>query len=291
VATDSRTIVFQQTSDATFRTWVAAVLDQLNDIGLTQTADTGQIDTATVSTPGAINTSQGYAIFRFNDTLQATKPIYFKIEFGSGTATTTPSIWMTIGTGSDGAGTITGTMLSRVQRSFTGAVTTVNSLANYNASLGVFWANWAAAYSTGSFYMVSIQRTCDYTETPTDQGVLYWTSTSSTTLNLWDFDAGSARQIALHAFPLSTISSTETPYYDSDGYPLALSCQSIMAVGGTVLFPGMYGIHLNHWPPFLTLYLTADATERTFLTMNHLGTPYGYDATGSTNSKLMFLWE
>lgn len=95
-------------SSATFQAWVTEIVTTIfTTLGVTQTADTGQINPATVAVPGAINTSAGYVIGRFNDTLQATAPIFFKLEFGTGSAIAAPGMWLTVGTGSNGSGTIT----------------------------------------------------------------------------------------------------------------------------------------------------------------------------------------
>ena len=74
---------------------------------MVQTADTGQIDTATVARPGT-NTNAGYAIFRFDDALQSTAPYFVRLDFGTGSAANAPRVQVTIGTGSNGSGTITG---------------------------------------------------------------------------------------------------------------------------------------------------------------------------------------
>jgi hypothetical protein len=53
----------------------------------------------------------GYRIYRMADSLQATAPVFMRLDFGSANAgTLIPNIWPTIGTGSNGSGTITGTM-------------------------------------------------------------------------------------------------------------------------------------------------------------------------------------
>lgn len=103
------------TSDATFRAWGSAVAVKLAAMGLVQTADTGQINWATVLKPGAANTAMGYEIWRFADALQATKPIMLKIEYGSGSATANPGMWITVGTATNGAGVHTGPTSSRLQ--------------------------------------------------------------------------------------------------------------------------------------------------------------------------------
>jgi hypothetical protein len=43
-----------------------------------------------------------------NDSLQATKPVFIRIDFGSSYDASFPTIFITLGTGSDGAGNITG---------------------------------------------------------------------------------------------------------------------------------------------------------------------------------------
>jgi hypothetical protein len=82
---------------------------------MVQTADTGQINWATVLKPTAINTKQGYEVWRFNDALHATAPLFVKFEYGSGGTAVVPAVWVTLGKGSDGAGAITSGVLSATQ--------------------------------------------------------------------------------------------------------------------------------------------------------------------------------
>lgn len=58
--------------------------DNLIEAGLVQTGDTGQLDIDAVAALPADNTYAGYRMYRFNDALQATSPIFIKIEFGCG---------------------------------------------------------------------------------------------------------------------------------------------------------------------------------------------------------------
>lgn len=100
-------------SGTAIRAWAQKVHDALVAVGMVQTSDTGQINLATVTAPSAAATAAGYEIWRFNDTLQATAPVFFKLEYGSGSAAANPQLWITVGKGSDGAGNITGTLFSR----------------------------------------------------------------------------------------------------------------------------------------------------------------------------------
>lgn len=94
--------------DADFRTWAQGVHAHLAALGLVQAADTGQINLATVARPATTSTAAGYEIWRFADALQATLPVYIKIEYGTFTSVDRPAVWITVGTGTNGAGTING---------------------------------------------------------------------------------------------------------------------------------------------------------------------------------------
>jgi hypothetical protein len=101
-------VALQHTTDAEFRLWAGYIH---NTFLLTscwvQTSDTGQINLTTVTRPTVANTKQGYGVYRMNDTLQSTAPCFVRIDYGSGGVAANPGIWITIGTGSDGAGNIT----------------------------------------------------------------------------------------------------------------------------------------------------------------------------------------
>ena len=96
--------------DATFRLWGQSIGAMLTAAGLVQTADTGQINWTTVIRGTVTSTPQGYEIWRFNDSLQATAPVYLKLEYGTGqfSAASQMTLFLTIGTGTNGAGTLTG---------------------------------------------------------------------------------------------------------------------------------------------------------------------------------------
>lgn len=90
-----------------FRIWGKAISDALTALGMIKTADTGQIDWATVIKP-LPNTIAGYEVWRFNDSLQSTVPIFFNLSYGTANSGNHPRLVITIGSNSDGAGVITG---------------------------------------------------------------------------------------------------------------------------------------------------------------------------------------
>lgn len=106
MTTAAFSMMFDHTSNEGFRAWGSEVSSRLASLGLVQTEDTGQIDWETATRP-SINQSGGYEIWRFDDTLQATAPIFIRLEYRTGSNATRPEIWVLVGTGSDGAGNLT----------------------------------------------------------------------------------------------------------------------------------------------------------------------------------------
>jgi len=112
MAASNTSLYPSNSSDALFRAWGAAIKAAITAAGWVQTADTGQVNWSTVSAPSATNTAQGYEIYQSDDELT---DWYLKIEYGSGSNASYPSIWITVGTGSNGGGTLTGQVSTRFQ--------------------------------------------------------------------------------------------------------------------------------------------------------------------------------
>src|SRR5687768_16139164 len=143
MTTESWSTRVRHDSDATFREWGAEFAVKLALVGLVQTADTGQINWVTVARPGT-NTDAGYEIWRFNDSLQGSAPVYIRFDYGTHAGATQPRIRATVGTGSNGSGTITGTALTAVQTIVGQAASTADTLrASYACAVeGAFWIAW-----------------------------------------------------------------------------------------------------------------------------------------------------
>jgi hypothetical protein len=103
------TIQMSNSTDALFRAWATFIHDLIKTTGgWTNTSDTGQVDLTTVTAPAAADTKKGYKIYAMADALQGASPLFMRLDFGSGAVTNQPGVWITIGTGSNGSGTITG---------------------------------------------------------------------------------------------------------------------------------------------------------------------------------------
>lgn len=117
MTTATYSTAWKHTASADFQAWGSALSAAMQSCGLSQTTDTGQINWSTVAIPTVILTSGGYEIYKFTDALQATAPIFIKIEYGSGETLITPMIWITVGTGTNGAGALTGVTTTRTSTS------------------------------------------------------------------------------------------------------------------------------------------------------------------------------
>ena len=188
MTTASTNTTVSNATNAAFIAWIQEVLTNLiTNCGLTQTSDTGQITSsmsppvvnAATTVPSA-NTSAGYVILRFNDTLQSTAPIFIKLEFGIGGTTSVVSMWVTIGTASNGSGTISGTGLARTAignaQSISSTVTNYVSRYCYNATQGVLWMGFKTAgggSATQALAGFVLYRTVDSTGAPTATGAMF----------------------------------------------------------------------------------------------------------------------
>lgn len=193
MTTDTYTSAIEHTSDPTFRAWGLDLSTSLDTIGFTRSADTGQIDWTTVTRPGT-NTAGGYEIRYLNDSLHGTAPIYVKLEYGTGSNAAYPALWITVGTGSNGSGTITGTVFAREAcRSQSVALgSTVTAYPSYAClTEGAVWFVCKSNVRTYAFGW-AIFRTVDSAGDPDARGVVLYRGPNN--------NAGYAAQASVYVF-------------------------------------------------------------------------------------------
>lgn len=247
MTTATTTTVIDHTSDAAFRAWVAEMITQLLAVGLTQTADTGQINTSTVVRTGT-NTIAGYTIWRFNDTAQSTSPIFIKLEFGTGSTTTQPTMMITVGTGSNGSGTLTGTTSTR--RGICGGVITSSSTTFisrwcYNATDGVLAMAWkigsvspGGAANGGAIF---VARTTDTSGASTTTGYICITNGSTSVI-----PTASTGAVEIYNFGSASLVTLTTNLPSLTG--IAYGNSTLVTGGNTYLIPFFFlapvpGVH------------------------------------------------
>lgn len=167
MATQTYVSNIDHTNDVGFRAWAKELHDALIACGLVQTSDTGQINFTTATRPG---TNQSlYAIYRFNDSLQSSRPVFIRLEYGTSTAAAGPQLYISVGTGTTGAGVLTGVISSRssygVQNTPSSTVTTfVTNVCVTAGAVAVAWKMGAqSGVNTKGQAFFSVGRSCDDT--------------------------------------------------------------------------------------------------------------------------------
>ena len=129
MATATGNYVCDNSSLANFQSWSGAIFNAfVTTCGWLQTADTGQAANPPAAVPSS---AYVYWIFKANDAQAATCPIYVKVEVGY--STTQVGIRITVGTGSNGSGTIT-----NIQSGFNAQVITNNGSNMANQGLTAY---------------------------------------------------------------------------------------------------------------------------------------------------------
>jgi hypothetical protein len=110
--------------------------DGLLAVGLTKTADTGQLDLTTAPTVvlSSANHDYGYSIFQFTDAYQSTYPIFLKVRYTNMNAATTQpvTVRVEIGEGTDGSGNLTGKTDTNYRTNTSTSTTNASTLSTNN---------------------------------------------------------------------------------------------------------------------------------------------------------------
>lgn len=144
---------------------------------VTQTSDTGQFDPTTI-TAASLSTTVGnsYRVHYLDDALHSTRPLYIRTGWHLSAAAGYIRNTVTVGTGTDGAGNITGlraTVTSTAPASQS-AVADTGVLAG-SAGEGYCFAFTDVAYTRSSTgYSVGVMRTVDEDENITGDGALIY---------------------------------------------------------------------------------------------------------------------
>lgn len=129
-----------------FRAWGSAVSTALGTV-LTRVPQTGDIDWATVTVPTA-SSFAGSEVYRLNDSLHSTAPLFFKFEYGSGSSAS-PVLRLTIGKSADGSGNIGSVLQSAI------------TVFSYNGTLPTSASNCYISNGDGSGFVFSLQPDLD----------------------------------------------------------------------------------------------------------------------------------
>lgn len=169
----SNTLVAGNDTLAHFQAWAQFIEDTLITTGSwVVTGDTGQTLPSALPLPSVANTKYGYRIYRMNDALQATAPVFLRVDFGSGASASTVGTWWTAGTGSNGSGTITGIVLNALNLSAGSQQTTAsNSYGSADVNrftLAMFVNTTSVVYN----HVIGLERSKDSNGNDTSDGLI-----------------------------------------------------------------------------------------------------------------------
>ncbi|WLT30767.1 hypothetical protein [Geothrix sp. PMB-07] len=151
------------------RDWAGRLEALLTASGWIQTSDAGQTAASALVNATASGQLLGYQIWRMNDALQASAPLFIKIEFLSTGSITNPGMAFTIGTGSSGGGVITGVMVARTAPVNMGAGTAAFFIGSGDTNRLCFFL---AGNTLSASLLFSIERTPDSAGADTSDGFL-----------------------------------------------------------------------------------------------------------------------
>jgi hypothetical protein len=212
---DSTTIAMINDTDAHFRAWCAFIDDLLQITGVwVKVTCTGETAVASLLHPTVANSKKGFLVYRMDDALQSTRPIYMRIDYASGGAANTPAIYITIGSGvNTGTGAITGAYVTDIQVGGNTSSATITHQYGSADTNRVVCAMGVATSNIGHF-LFGIERSKDSNGNDTTDG-LYFNYTLAT-------DGGSTKRSQY----INVTGGSQPPEQGGFGYVLAAESPS-----------------------------------------------------------------
>lgn len=170
MATSQQQLVCDSSTLANFKQWAQAISGAFSTFGWTQASDTGQVNWSTISSvPGSA--AYVYEIWKPGDALTA---FYLKVEYGNFSGTNSPCIRVSIGTGTNGSGTLTG-FVTQLYTTQTFGITPSSTTSQYECDFSgdsgrvgvMMWRN--AANNQQQFF--GVERSLNSSGTPTSAHV------------------------------------------------------------------------------------------------------------------------
>lgn len=307
-------------------TWIEDLRQALLDVGLVQTADTGQFNAGTFAwtAPGDLNSRASevtYMMFRFDDTLQSTAPIFIRIGIWAVCGTTAAGYnfgsSVEVGSATNGAGAITAgssgakTFLLGVDNAGPSSATpdAYQSYAAFSAARGfcgvVFNAGGRNLLGNDYFSYWSplkffVERIPDISGTPTAEGYSLWAN-SQVRYGSWNrygdsnyydvptqqvttvlFGSGVASRDNSHSIPyVGSVAAVSPDMFCAHGFHLT---PEPVRANGILAYPQWRIAHGTEFD--LRVYGTSDSH---FIAMDYRAAIRACSAT--TAADFAFLWE
>lgn len=171
MATLTTSLPASVSSLANFKLWAKAIDDFFGTAGWVTNGDTGAVNWTTLATaPTAGNFV--FAVWKMGDTLQATLPVFCKMEYGNQTGNI-PQIAITFGTGSNGSGTLTNAGTRYVHQN---SVSTTTAFTSYlsGGTNRLSWLLWETSTDANALFALTVERHKD--NAGADVGTYFFTA-------------------------------------------------------------------------------------------------------------------
>lgn len=253
-----------------------------------RTADTGQVNWAGIATESTV--IRDYEIFALGGSLQATAPVYIRVDY---VGSSSGYAQVTVGTATDGAGNLSGLTVAAFKLQVH-AITNQANLSAWAASDGssYFTFHYAldpVATGTDGLGIFVVERTRDLTGAPTAAGFHVWrwqANTATTTVGFGGqyrvFGAGSQPVNPDYTFGtfVPDIFNTTTGLVGSTAYCWPAFTYTPLSPGGASKallfgyppdFPRGQAITVNHYGEAQTYVSLGDSVSNVFPSVNNSG--------------------
>lgn len=294
MTTQAWTTRIRDDSDATYQEWRDELVLKFVAAGLG--VDETNITAGAGSKPG-VNTEGHYAVYHLADSLHGTAPIYIRVSFGTGANASEPRLAFTVGTSTNGSGTLGGTALTTTRFVMAGGGNQATDTARpsylcvTDGFCGLYYKHGSGT-AVASFF---VARTVDTGGAISNLGAMV----------VWG--SSSALAIATQAlrFPATAIAYTartvlpQTQLGFSPQIPSSTSVGSdIQAFLAWTISPqmsplvGICGVLDGEVSLGTTFAMTPiGVTSRTYIALATTAGPFGADTAGGANPKFGMLWE
>lgn len=238
---------------------------------LARNSDTGQVNWATIPTESS--GVRDYEIFAFTGSLQATAPIFIRVDYQGGGS---GSVHTTVGTTTDGAGNLGGLTVAKLAMNVVGVDSYMNNKMAYAASDGTSY--WTFHYcldpvASGADGMgaVVVERTRDNSGNATGDGFHVWRWQRNTNQFTTTFQGGFSRMFGVG--PQPTVN-----YNCGINVPDPVNTNAAFVGLSAMAFPAY-----TYWTPkmlgasqALLFCYPNDFPRAKQVTVNHYGVPQSY---------------
>lgn len=292
------TTIFSQaenmSSDALFRQkgsgYSAAI-----QLGLVKVTSVGEIDWVTVTKPVSTGVSAGFEMFRFDDALQATYPVFIRVDYASAGSVQALGLWFTVGVGHDGSGNLVGPSLAVMKLAPTSAITNGQTSLSYfsvaNNYLNMFMNLGAASSLAATCGYFSIERTKDASGVDTAEGFLVMSTTTGAASSQW-------RQQVLFPTSGGTIETSIgciLPNVGTGANGSQVAIYPCFQSKGVFLNPGLnaFGYHHANITALVPISVTVYSGTHTYLPIGAAAEQFGVRSGpgGTSGSALLMRWE